>query len=959
MQRRNAWVWAALALCLVIGGTAFGQGVQTGTLVGTATSNDGSPLPGVTVTVTSPSLQGERTATTVLNGDFVVRGLPPGSYRVMFSLEGMKSVERTATITLGGTSRADAGMEVAAAEETIVVTGEAPSALETTTIGANFSKQTMDELPVGRAPATVADLAPGLTDNTPVAGQVTINGGMAYDNAILINGVNVQDPIFGQTNGLFIEEAIEETQVLTAGISAEFGGFTGGVINAITKSGGNQFTGTFRLDLNKAEWRDETPYEKDRGQERKGDLNKSYSATFGGPIVQDRLWFFLAGRESKIDTARSLAVTAIPFTTTDDSPRYEVKLTGAITPNHSVQVSYINNDRKLNNSTQLRPLELSAIYGAFEQPNDGYSVSYSGVFSNSLFGELRYSQKAFQFAGLGGTSTNIKDSPFYASGVTNGLFGVYHAPYFDATDPEDRDNEGIAGSLSYFLSSETVGSHDIKVGIDRFTVTRTGGNSQSATNYVFGSDIKANGSTPVFDAQGRLIPLFLQGISTLYLYLPERGAKLDITTDSLFVNDRWALNKNWSFNLGVRYERTTSKATGGINALDTDGIVPRLGASYDVRGDGKYKFDVTYAQYSGRYNPTIFGRNTPVGNPTGIYMYYVGPEGEGNDFAPGFNPANYVIYAVGAPTQNIKFGNLKAPISNEYTASFGMALSRGGFAKLTYVARDTSDFIDDFVTVQGGCTDIVVQGISAGCQDNIYYRNTSGPTREYESLQAQAQYRLTDNWTIAGNWTYQLKNDGNYEGEGGQSIGTSPFGNRVEMYPQNRVNPSGHLAAYQEHKGRFWTNYNLDMGRAGNLGVGLYIKYDSPTTFSYTIASQRPTAEMQAKNPGYHSTPNYTLYFGERGAGEYNSTLIADLALNYSVPVWKSLEPWVKFEIRNLLNDDTLATYNTVISADATSAKDSFGLRTGYIKGANFGKASSAASYVVPREYFISAGIRF
>lgn len=77
MQRRNAWIWA-LVLGLTLGGMAFGQGVQTGTLVGSVTSNDGSALPGVTVTVTSPSLQGERAAVSSVTGDYVMRGLPPG-----------------------------------------------------------------------------------------------------------------------------------------------------------------------------------------------------------------------------------------------------------------------------------------------------------------------------------------------------------------------------------------------------------------------------------------------------------------------------------------------------------------------------------------------------------------------------------------------------------------------------------------------------------------------------------------------------------------------------------------------------------------------------------------------------------------------------------------------------------------------------------------------------------------
>lgn len=963
-MRRSLLACLVLLAGFALATAGFAQGVQSATLNGSVTSADGEPLPGVTVTVTSPNLIGERTAVSGVNGDYIFKNLPPGAYTVRFTLEGMKSVERTASLQLGANARSDAAMEVAAAEETIVVTGEAPSALETTMVGANFESKQINQLPIGRAPITVAELAPGLTDNTPVAGQVTINGALAYDNLFLINGVNVQDPIFGQQNGLFIEDAIEETQVMTSGISAEYGGFTGGVVNAITKSGGNQFAGSLRVDLDKPEWRDETPFEKGRGTEREGDMNKAYSATLGGPILRDRLWFFLAGRERKLETARTLAVSGIGFTTTTDSPRYEIKLTGAITSNHTLQVSYLNNDLELNNSTQLTPVDPNSIYGVSSQPNDGTSVSYSGVFTNNLFGELRWSEKAFQFSGLGGTAQELVNSPFYSYGITTGQGGLYNQPYFDATDPEDRDNEQTSAALSYFLSTESIGSHDLKFGAERFLVTRTGGNSQSSTDFVFNSDFKvdANGD-PVLDANGRFIPLFIPYVSSYANYIATRGAQLDITTDSFFVNDRWALNANWSFNLGFRYEKTTSEATGGINTLDTDSVTPRLGASWDIKGDGKYKVDVTYAQYAGRYNPSILGRNTPVGNPTGIYAYYVGPAGEGRGFAPGIDPNNYVIYAAASPTQNIFFEDgLSSPTSTEYTASFGFQLPKGGYGKVTYVNRDTKDFIDDFIDADSlalGCVNVVVQGLDVGCFDRQIYRNSDGPKRKYEGLQFQAQYSLTDAWQLGGNLTWQMKNEGTYEGEGGQSIGATPYANRPEVYPADRVNPYGNFDDYQEFKVRAWTNYTLDFGRAGALDIGAIFRYDSPLTFSYSVANQNPTTAMRANNPGYSQLPRYTVFFGDRGAGEFNSVFLTDLALTYSVPVWKSFEPYLKFTITNLLNEDKLVNYNTGIRVRPGSTLDANGVPNQYDQLSTFGTGTSNLHYAIPREYVISAGFRF
>ncbi|KAB2960672.1 MAG: TonB-dependent receptor [Thermoanaerobaculia bacterium] len=962
MQHRRNWVWIALVAILASVGTAYGQGVQTGTLTGTVTDEDGGRIPGVTVTATSPALLGERSTVSGTNGDYVLPSLPPGLYTVTFSLEGMQSVQTSVNVLLGSTARFDATMVVAAAEETITVTGEAPSVLETTTIGANLESEVVDQLPIGRAPAVVADLAPGLTNNTPLGGQVTINGAMAYDNAFLINGVNVQDPVFGQTNNLFIEDTIEETQILTSGISAEYGGFTGGVVNAITKTGGNKFSGSLRADLTKPEWRDETPFEKDRGSEREGDMNKVFSVTFGGPIVRDRLWFFLAGQQADPKAtiiARSFQYTGLPYNTTSENPRYEIKLNGAITQNHSLQVSLINNDRTDTNNRQLRPIEAAALACATcDFPNEGKSASYTGIFTNNLYGELRYAEKQFEFVGLGGSGTDIiNDSPYYAYGYITGVSGLWNASYFDATDPDGRNNEEWTASLSYFLSSEAAGSHDIKVGFDSFTVNRTGGNSQTPTDYVWVTDpaVDASGDL-VRGPDGRLIPVFQNGLSQLWIYRATRGAELDITTDSLFVNDRWNLNKNWSFNLGLRYEQSNSEASGNITSVDSTNLSPRFGASFDVNGDGKFKVDATYARYAGRYNPSLFNKNTPVSNPLGEYYTYVGPDGQGRDFAPGYDLSNYHLDRIDDPSRNVFYADdIQSPTVDEYTVSFGLLLPKGGYAKLTYVNRESGDFIESFTTIDNGCTDI-----GGTCFDNVLYKNSSKPTRDYQGLQVSASYRIQDNWTVAGNWTHQLKNEGTYEGEAGQSVGPSTgFGDRPEIFPENRLYPSGRFDDYQQDKVRLWTTYNLDLGRAGTLGFGLLGNYDSALTYSYT-STCRTTDIMRARNPGYQQVPSsFTCFFGERGSGEFDDFYSFDLSLNYGIPVWKSLEPWVKFDVRNVLNYDKPVTWNTTVTPNTAGPVDEHGLPTTFNRGPNFGRALREADYITPREYRINVGIRF
>jgi hypothetical protein len=984
MNRRRVF-FGLVTILLAVG--VFAQGVQTASVTGTVVGPDGAPLPGVTVTAISRGNLGAPATVTGSNGEYIIRGLNPGDYKVSFALEGMQTIERQVQLPLGQTTRVDAGMKMTAAAETIVVVGATPTALETTTVGANINKEQVDQLPVVRTPVGIASLAGAVTTGRqPVAGQISINGGMAYDNNILVNGVNVQDPIFGTTNNLFIEDAILETQVLTSGISAEYGNFTGGVLNVITKSGGNEFSGSLRGDFTKPEWRDETPFEKGfRGEgvprgtpvPRQGAVGEIYTATLGGPVLRDRLWFFAAVRDEENTAPVSLTGTAIRVPRVTSNRRLEGKITGTIASKHSLQASYIENPVEATHELQLTPLVLPAIGTNSKRINEGTVVNYNGVLTSSLFAEARWSEKKFGFRGLGGTSESIIDSPMNA-GTRHGVpFGGYfNAPYFDATDPEDRNNESMYGAGSYFLSTNRLGNHDIKGGAERFTVTRTGGNSQTSTDYVFYTGYKHANGAPVFNGD-QLIPVFTpyngsnNDWTGIGWWISTRGAEADVTTDAFFLNDRWDLNSRWSFNLGVRHERVDSEATGNIISVDTTVTVPRLGLSFDPMANGRYKFDVTYAHYAGRYNPAITAENTPVGNPALLYGYYIGPPGEGRDFAPGFNPANYVFYYGNVPTANVFMEDgLKSPVQKEFTVSGGLQLPRGGYAKLTFIDRELTGVIDDFVTFDQGCTPVVFQGLDAGCLDNKVFRNTDAPERVYQAIELQGRYGILRNWSVEGNYTHQLKNDGNYEGEGGQAIGATVFGSYPELLvPRN--NPSGRLSQFQAHKVRLWTTYNIELGRAGSVATGLIYRYDSARTYNLSVANVPLTAIQRGRDPGYQSPPtNQTLFFGERGVGEFNDLSEFDLSLTYAIPVFRRIEPWVKLDITNVLNADTLLTHNTTILRNGTDAAsvaacggpcpvDADGLPTTYRNAATFGRPASAASYTTPREYAIQAGIRF
>ena len=146
--------------------------------------------------------------------------------------------------------------------------------------------------------------------------------------------------IFGTNNNLFIEDAIEETQVLTSGISAEYGRFSGGVVNIVTKRGGDIFSGSYRHNLSNASWTDETPFETRQRPDR---FSNALEGTFGGPILRARAWFFSAGRYESSTDARTFTQTGIGYDFGLDNKRYELKGTATPRPNHTVQVGFTDN----------------------------------------------------------------------------------------------------------------------------------------------------------------------------------------------------------------------------------------------------------------------------------------------------------------------------------------------------------------------------------------------------------------------------------------------------------------------------------------------------------------------------------------------------------------------------------------------------------------------------------------
>ena len=525
----------------------------TGNISGRVFSSDGQPLPGVTVSVTSPSLQGTRTAVSSETGDYLIALLPPGTYTLTFELDGFQEVNRVQA--LAGTQNAAVDMTLAPAGVNVAVTvvGQAQPFVDTAQVATNFKQDLMATLPSNRTMDAVLLMAPAVHPTGP-RGAYTINGSQSYENLYTLNGAVINENLRGAPMTQYIEDAIEEITVLSAGVSAEYGRFAGGVANAITKSGGNTFKGSFRTSFANDSWRSFTPYESTQlitNSPLKLKLDKTvptYEATLGGPVRTDRLWFFGAMRSQKQESQRTTVGTNIPYTRINDEQRYEGKLTYTPNVGHSVQGSYFKLNQVLENFTGQNVADLQSLTNQ-GQPQNVMSVQYTGVITPNFSLTGQYSARSFA---LTNTGANTKDriNGTLVLDLQNGY--RYWSPTFCAGSvcdgDERRDNENIVLKGSYFLTNNRSGAHHLSFGYDYFNDNITANTHQS------GSDYRIRGTSSIIrDGSGvpRLRCRMPIRRSTT-TRSPRRSEGSNLRVHSLFVSDNWRVNDNLTLNLGVR-----------------------------------------------------------------------------------------------------------------------------------------------------------------------------------------------------------------------------------------------------------------------------------------------------------------------------------------------------------------------------------------------------------------------
>jgi hypothetical protein len=280
--------------------------------------------------------------------------------------------------------------------------------------------------------------------------------------------------------------------------------------------------------------------------------------------------------------------------------------------------------------------------------------------------------------------------------------------------------------------------------------------------------------------------------------------------------------------------------------------------------------------------------------------------------------------------------------------------------------------IEDFITRADGTTRVTAFGIDAGVVSNHVYRNTDLAHRMYDAMVFQSRYQLSSRWTVNGQYTLELKNDGNYAGEGTNTPGaTSRIGDYPEAYtPEpSRFFPDGRLLGFERSRLRLWTIYNFRLGRFGDISASGLVRVESGQIYSLTALSQ-PLSTIQRNiliAAGYPDLPGTsTVYFGDRGSERFLGYGLLDFDLGYNIPVVGSVRPWVKFDVFNLLNNQKQIAWNTTIRPDLASPLDALGLRTGFTKATTFGTATAANQFPRPfggadggRTFRVAVGVRF
>ncbi|HEX2254323.1 MAG TPA: TonB-dependent receptor [Thermoanaerobaculia bacterium] len=766
----------------------------TGSLTGSVSDADGGALPGVTITLTSPQLiGGPKVAVSDQNGRFRFDLLPPGQYSLLASLEGFDAVEASQRVPLGGEAQVRLQLGLAAFEgDTVQVVAETPLLDQTDAgTGETFTQDYLQNAAVGiggRDYLTVIGDAAGSVGT----GNVRVFGSVGSDNVYLIDGLNTTDPLTATFGTNFNFDAIQEVTIQTGGFEAEYGQALGGIVNLVTKSGGNELSGS--LD---ARYRD-SGFTQD-GEFFDADANDSefrqLSATLGGPIQRDRAWFFLSGE--KIDT--EVTPEGAPSTFAFDGLNYIAKGTVQVTEGNRLVVKVSGDPTDIDNA-DADPFISSEANSFQEQGGEIYQAEWDSVLSDSVLlvaqaGITRQELNSYPVSG-------DLDRPGFTNVDTGITFG-------NATNAQfsERDRDEARADVTYFLDG-LGGSHELKAGLGWQNL------ASHANNFTTGG-FNVTYFEPLVDQNGDGLDAFI-----LFRDFPLATARefVDAEGDviSAFVQDTWRVGDRLTVNPGLRYDEASFDNEVGQTVAEFDKLQPRLGLTYDLTGDGRTLARAYWGRFmhpaSANLADTISGRVSGFERFVSLdYWCGLGVSCDAGELAAifgdpiAFNGDQFFPFdAITSPfesTKTLGIGELDAQYADQWSLGLERQIGRSSSVTLEYVDKRTEDLFEDVCNNGLWAFDAI-----PGTDDESFYTDPDGCTgfvlgnvaglyRDYEALILKGETRLANRLSLLASWTY-AESTGNSESAANQSYASAGY----DSFPRDFHNVEGRLSDDRRHR---------------------------------------------------------------------------------------------------------------------------------------------------------------
>jgi hypothetical protein len=862
-------------LFLVLLAFALSAAAQTtGSILGRVTDTDGGVLPGVTVEARSAALQGVRSDVTDANGQYRLTLLPPGSYTISFTLQGFGTESREVPVALDKDATVNVSLTPSVAEE-ITVTSEVPIVDTTsTTLGTNLEAREIQTLPTGRNYSSVVQIAPGVSsDANPENTQqssITVYGSTGAENVYYIDGVNTTGAEYGFQGKELNFEFIQAIDVKTGGYEAEFGRATGGVINVITKSGGNEFHGDlFGYWDNDSLQRNADPVVSTGGTVS-GFTKEDYGLGLGGYLLKDKLWFFAA--YDRVDNTTSSALPAGPLAgrVVDSKSTRDLgalKLTYHLSDNQSLIGSFFQDPRDdtgaINDANHTLNGDPLTWEGLRSFGGKDYALRYEGLLGADW--EVSAQAARHQEENSVGPATGAGD----VIQVRSAHRDFFQSGGFGLIQQKDFKRDFWGGAVTRFIAA-----HEFKLGLEREQEQ-----AEVTKRYSGGQQID------VFDnPTGVGLPIY----SHFYWTTPTATianapvsalvASPEHRNSTVYLQDRWAAMNSLTVNVGVRWDRQEIFDAAGTKQIDLKhDYAPRLGFVWDPSAQGTSKLFGSFGRYYEQIPMDLVIRSFSFERQARIF-----------NFSPTSTAPDPKAESDLGRDSAI-FGGFTEPsdpdLRNQYLTEGILGYERQVRPEIAVgikgIYRDYGEVIEDFLCVDDGTYCIGNPG--KGLMKRVFtldYAQTfpaPEPKRTFKGVQLDVNKRLSHSWQAMASYLYS-KLEGNFDGlySPFTNVGADPnitaaydyydfFTNGRDL---SRITNQGPLSNDRRHQlkvsGIFFTPWKL------SLGLSAYYRSGTPITrYGYSDIYGR-----------------YEFFLTRRGAeGRTPSTYDADLHFGYPVQV--------------------------------------------------------------------------